>query len=341
VRIFLTSNYESRSHIFHSADDESDFSDEGMETMEQLEAAVKAAEDKEQPGEVEDLYHNTKFRWKPKFLQEKVGDDEDHLDADVERTPTKGESVQENENAIDLYVYHLVLTDVSLIDSRINIPNILICASFKKPVTDNSATALHKLLADQSGTRENMTFHLCTYQKHHLGTLIIIHITFCTDSCAPSGEQLFAFMKAYSSSQELSKANSISMEALNLCKVDTLDFTRNAATLIGSKTEEVNPFTSLRSLIDETMGSNVTFLSSSKGIYYLNISDVFQKNCLHGFMAIYDYSRSRFPREGHTKVHETVARQESPGNTQQRRAPGLNSTQKASLRLSIMSLLAC
>jgi hypothetical protein len=149
--------------IRYCTDEDSDLSDDGLETEEQLAEALKAAEDKEQPGEVKDNYHQTKFRWKAKCLRDTVVDPTS-LDSDVERTPTKEESVQDKENSIDVCVYHLTLTDVSSIDPKISVPIVLICASFKKLAQENSATALHRLLADQSQSRENMTFHLRTYQ---------------------------------------------------------------------------------------------------------------------------------------------------------------------------------
>jgi hypothetical protein len=128
---------------------------------------LKAVADKEKPGEVYDLYHKNKFRWKQSIIVDdaKVIDHKD-LDPDVERTPTKGGSAaQENDDdSIDIFVYHLTLTDLTLLDSRVQVPEILISASHSREVQDNSAMALHNLLANHEfEAREKMTFHLCTY----------------------------------------------------------------------------------------------------------------------------------------------------------------------------------
>lgn len=191
-------------------------------------------EDTQEEGEVKDLYH---LRPPPHVLRRRRAQESSTTQ---ERTPTKTASTEPRRsprhlqnNGHTFVIVRIIISDVTGIDARIDIPKILVFSQGDLPSLQSTSSVL-KLLQDKSDKRYEHKFDYCkSAKKKYCSALFMIFFHFRTDTCAPKAASLASFLSDFTASGDLDLVPEVSLQSLSLVQTHDFVFTDRTATVVG------------------------------------------------------------------------------------------------------------
>jgi hypothetical protein len=233
-------------------------------------------ENVELEGEVTDEYHK-----QPAGAKNKKKSDLSNVAADHgETTPTKTNRIEPSpflrrsprsheEHGSVFIILKLVITDLRGVDTRLDIPKVIILAHGQ---TEKGQTVaeLQQCLEDTSDNRLAVQFDLCRLfllcaNLAHVSMSFSLSLS--TDTCSPTGAQLIGMLHDFANCEDLVKVANVSMERLSLLESSNTSFENNCATLVGAHPKSCDSAEGLmKKIINDNMVT-VKFVHRSEGTH--------------------------------------------------------------------------